>query len=92
MGENSGRAEHSLAAFKAQTPQHENTEGVIIQISSNKDCPYENHDSVQGEIGKKIGHWKSEKNVALKKNPSIQKCSKIIIRHCLKNLRNLLNI
>ena len=29
MRKNSGRAEHSLAAFRPQTPQHENTEGVI---------------------------------------------------------------
>ena len=29
MRKNSSRAEHSLAAFKPQTPQHQNTEGVI---------------------------------------------------------------
>ena len=32
MRKNSGRAEHSLAAFKPQTPQHENTEGVISLV------------------------------------------------------------
>ena len=29
MRKNSGRAEHSLPAIKPQTPQHQNTEGVI---------------------------------------------------------------
>ena len=41
-------------------------------------------------IEKKVGHSKSEKNICFEKNPSVQKCSKIIKGHFLENLSDLL--
>ena len=43
MRKNSGRAEHSLAAFKPQTHQHENTEGVIIVSIGKKNLIWVHH-------------------------------------------------
>ena len=39
---------------------------------------------------KKILFWNSEKNIAIKKIPTVQKCFKVVERHCLKNLSDLL--
>ena len=51
---------------------------------------YENQDQFAQWLEKKIGHWNSEKNIAIKKIPTVQKCFKVVERHCLKNLSDLL--
>ena len=50
----------------------------------------ENQDQFAQWLEKKIGHWNSEKNIAIKKIPTVQKCFKVVERHCLKNLSDLL--
>ena len=51
---------------------------------------FENQDQFVHRLEKKIGQWNSEKNIVIKKIPTVQKCFKVVERQCLKNLSDLL--